>query len=183
MENLPKSDWRPVSIEKINFHKDPRILSVEETERLESGNRYWRRLGNAFFLGYRPIHGLATVWDRASWLEYLDLDDNTLRVPQCETGKNKRTRRIDLTPQVLEWLTSAIDQANLSARLQQAQKNRSNNGEDTRPERQQWRKKKLADICRHPAEAICIKRVGQRNRSLHDLVIHLGLPSFLELRC
>ena len=138
-------------IEKINFHKDPRILSVEETERLlRAATDTEEDLGMlsfwviALFMGLRP-----SEIERLDWKDF-DLDDNTLRVPQCETGKNKRTRRIDLTPQVLEWL----DKCDRSKPIYPPAYNKRRRIVLTMarildPNASTDEKKKLADICRH----------------------------------
>ena len=95
-------------------------------------------------MGLRP-----SEIERLDWKDF-DLDDNTLRVPQCETGKNKRTRRIDLTPQVLEWL----DKCDRSKPIYPPAYNKRRRIVLTMarildPNASTDEKKKLADICRH----------------------------------
>tara|TARA_B100001093_G_scaffold517434_1_gene598970 strand:- start:822 stop:2030 length:1209 start_codon:yes stop_codon:yes gene_type:complete len=141
-------------VEKINFHEDPRILTVEETESLLRVARETdEELGMlafwviALFLGLRPSEIERLTWND---FDFSDPKNPQLRVPQCETGKNKRARRIDLTPQVMKW----VDKCNRDSLLYPPAYNKRRRIVlkkagilDLKADTNE--KRKLADVCRH----------------------------------
>ncbi len=141
-------------IDKINFHEDPCILTVEQTERLlqvaKETNEEYGMLAFwviALFLGLRP-----SEIERLSWndFDFSDEKNPQLRVPQCETGKNKRARRINLTPQVMKWLELCVKKTTLyppaynkRRRIVLAEAGILD------PKASTDEKRKWADVCRH----------------------------------